>query len=321
MQKLQPHRKILTAQVVPSMQTLDKIMKQRINPEKDISLDVHADIVIRDGATKKIVDKRRFRCESFVANFLKILAGKFLQAPYSMSNIVGIVHPGTEVEFINAADLFLISDVAAEFPFMGPVVGTGTTAPTPNDYKLEEQLTHGSEPRDLTAASGTCGAPSSTIVVYDSGAPGWSADEWNGYFIEITSGALNGEERYIFDTLTNYVYLYLGYPWSRKQELPGEPDGLTYLIKTYGQLTHGSVGISAPIDDGDVTSTFTITRTFTNSTGGSVDVTEFGLYANMLRSISTYINSSYLLIRDVAEAATILNGQEMTLTYTFTVVA
>lgn len=321
MQILTPSRKILAASAAPSMQTLDKIMKQRINPNMDISLDVHADIVIRDSITKKIVNKRRFRCESFVANFLKILAGKFLQAPYSMTNIANLVHPDTEMTFYANTDLFLISDVIAEFPFWGPVIGTGTTAPAPGDYKLEEQLTHGEAARNLNAASGTCHANSNTITIYDSGAPGWSLDEWNGYFVEITSGALNGEERFVFDTAATAVYLYAGVPWQRKQELPSEPDGLTYTIKTYGQLNHGTVGITSPIDDGDLTSSLTITRTFANATGGDVVVTEYGLYANMYRGVSIYINSSYLLIRDVAEAATIQNGQEMTLTYTLTVVA
>lgn len=319
---LTPPKKILTAQAAPSMETLDRIMKQRINPNKDISLDVHADIVIRDVVTKKIVNKRRFRCESFVANFLKILAGKLLQAPCSITNIANIVHPVTEVEFIHAMDLFLISDTYDEFSFMGPVVGTGTTPPTPSDYKLEEQLTHGTAVRNLTAASGTCHTNSTVDTIYDSGTPNWSpANKWQQYFIRITSGALNGQERFIFTSGTNLVYLYASYPFIRKQELPSEPDGLTYVIKTYGQLTHGSVGITNPIDDGDKTSTFTITRTFTNATGGDVNITEFGLYANMFRNILTYTNSSYLLIRDVAEAVTLLNGQQMTLTYTFTVVA
>ena len=75
-QILTPSRKILTARAAPSMQTLDQIMKQKINPEKDIGLDVHATVVVRDLLTGRIVDERRFRCESFVANFLKILGGK-----------------------------------------------------------------------------------------------------------------------------------------------------------------------------------------------------------------------------------------------------
>ena len=82
-------------------------------------------------------------------------------------------------------------------------------------------------------------------------------------------------------------------------------------------MTHGTTALTAPDDDGDLTSTMTITRTFSNGTGGDMDVTEFGC---AFRFANTDVSNYYfytLGIHDVRSAVTIPNGQELTLTYTF----
>lgn len=77
-----------------------------------------------------------------------------------------------------------------------------------------------------------------------------------------------------------------------------------------GQLTHSAVSFNAPITSG-TTRQFTVMRTFTNNSGGTINVKEIGLYATA--------NSYYFMIERTLNTFSILNTASATVTYTISV--
>lgn len=76
-----------------------------------------------------------------------------------------------------------------------------------------------------------------------------------------------------------------------------------------GQLSYGATSKTTTAEVG-ANVDFIITRTFTNSSGGSINVTEAGLHC-------LYNGTRYgLAIRDVFSAVAVGNGQVLTVTYT-----
>ena len=77
-----------------------------------------------------------------------------------------------------------------------------------------------------------------------------------------------------------------------------------------GQLSHGACTVSAHIES-STESSFTIVRSFTNSTGSTVTVTETGIYAETTLSGGGQL--FMMLARDVLSSSqAILNGQVLT---------
>jgi len=93
-----------------------------------------------------------------------------------------------------------------------------------------------------------------------------------------------------------------------------------------GQIEYGAVSLAAVGVSGQ-TSSFTISRSFTNVSGASLSVTEIGLAVYMtgfaMTNVSTNsaVTSGYFLIAyDIPSSAiSVANGQTLTITYTFSV--
>ena len=79
-----------------------------------------------------------------------------------------------------------------------------------------------------------------------------------------------------------------------------------------GNLQYGTVTYGAPSTTA-TTTTFRITRVFTNGSGGTVTVQEIGLVCR--GAIST---ANFLIIRDITGAVAVNNGQQLTVNYDFT---
>jgi len=93
-----------------------------------------------------------------------------------------------------------------------------------------------------------------------------------------------------------------------------------------GQIEYGAVSLTAVGVSGQ-TSSFTISRSFTNVSGATLSVTEIGIavyitgFAMTNVSTSSAITSDYILIAyDIPSSAiSVQNGQTLTITYTFSV--
>lgn len=95
-----------------------------------------------------------------------------------------------------------------------------------------------------------------------------------------------------------------------------------------GQLLYQNVSFGNPLVNQN-TSSWTISRNFINQSGGTINITEIGIIAyvsgfNLSYSTSsTPVNSDYFLFAyDIPSSAiTLVNGQTLNVTYTFTVVS
>jgi len=314
---LTPSKKIIRPN--SSFRTLDDLRRRKQIRPSDAALRLQATIAVSERG--RCLGKETFPCRSFNATWMRIMKLLMLSAEANLNQ-----SGGTELQamgLVSEDNLYVISTTPSYFDWIGPVIGVGTTAQTPNDTRMEKQMTHGSAAPNASVLTGTTHASQSTTsAVYDNGGKSFANDQYNHYFIEITSGALSGQERIILDTYDStpdYVVVASTSIGNVAGHFASEPDGVTYKIKTYGMMTHGSVGITEPEDDGDLTSTMTITRTFANGCGETLEVTEFGLKIRMASDIpSGYMYAYPLVVRDVRETAvSIANGQELTLTYTF----
>lgn len=81
-----------------------------------------------------------------------------------------------------------------------------------------------------------------------------------------------------------------------------------------GQMEHGASTHSAPQQSGDDAS-WTQTRVFTNSSGGSITVAETGIYCTTEDTGNT--NREFLLVRDVlGSSVAVADNQSISVTYT-----
>ena len=88
-----------------------------------------------------------------------------------------------------------------------------------------------------------------------------------------------------------------------------------------GQIEYGAVSVSSVSQSGQTTS-FTISRSFTNVSGATLSVTEIGLVALIAGwNMGAYSGGTYTLISyDIPSSAiSVQNGQTLTITYTFSV--
>jgi len=87
-----------------------------------------------------------------------------------------------------------------------------------------------------------------------------------------------------------------------------------------GQMQYGAMSISSPTASGNTIS-FNLSRSFTNSSGGTINVNEIGIYAkNSFQTAGTTpttITNYFDLARDVlASTQAIANGSSLSVTYT-----
>ena len=88
-----------------------------------------------------------------------------------------------------------------------------------------------------------------------------------------------------------------------------------------GQIEYGAVSVSSVSQSGQTTS-FTISRSFTNVSGATLTVTEIGIVVLMTGwNMGAYASGTYFLIAyDIPSSAiSVQNGQTLTITYTFSV--
>ena len=80
-----------------------------------------------------------------------------------------------------------------------------------------------------------------------------------------------------------------------------------------GTLDYGASVVNQPSSDSTST-TLILTRVFANSSGGSITVTEIGIYASMGDAESSTSNRQLCIVRDLATIA-LSNGDQLTLNY------
>lgn len=176
------------------------------------------ELVVKD-KDGKVTEERIIKSKSFVRQFLELLWIQTIQIPYTSGGYSLKDTSNTLRLIAGSAYTFAVNAEVADTAF-GIVIGTGSGAPTINDYHL---------------------------------------------------GAI-----------------------------------IAHATMNYGAVTFG-----LPTSD-STTSQFTITRNFSNVSGGSVTVQEIGLYVRGFIWNSTYY---FMAIRDVTGGIVIPNGQTLTVNY------
>lgn len=305
--------------------SLDEAMRAPMLSEDHI-VDMFADIVVRDKYSN-LVEKKRFRCESFVGNFMywlnACLGPRLDTYMRSVNNVQDLIAA-------TAVNCGKMSSIGADIAMVqGPVIGTGTAAPTINDYRLEEQITNGSGGRDLSLITDTAdGVNSSTTWVYVTPTPSWVTTVYRRHFVRFTSaGVLQNQEFLIHNSGTYNLDFYTTSPYWGRLELPADCKNYDFTIKSYGSMTYASpLQFTGVAEVADPMSQIVITRTFTNGSGEDFDgvenpkISEFGLMFTDQWSGHTSYATGFLIARDVQDPGiVILAGNEMTLTYTIQV--
>ena len=107
----------------------------------------------------KVTGKQVLKSKSFVRQFLELLWIQAFQipeiAPYSLKDT------GNVARDICNSGLTFASDGGSGVVTHGIIVGTGTTAPTINDYVIQTAIAHGTEAGQLQYSTVTFGAPAS----------------------------------------------------------------------------------------------------------------------------------------------------------------
>ncbi|MBA7677148.1 hypothetical protein ES703_85397 [subsurface metagenome] len=107
----------------------------------------------------RVTDHRLMRSKSFVRQFLELLWIQAYQVPelicMDVRDTSNVVQDICESGYTFAANAGDTDDT------FGPIVGTGTTAPTIDGYAIETKIAHGVGAEDLQYGTVTWGAPTS----------------------------------------------------------------------------------------------------------------------------------------------------------------
>jgi len=300
--------------------SLDEAMRKA---DDGHSIDLWATVEVKDpnGFSQ---GRTSFRCHSFLKQFIDYLVSKTREGWIASVDWAG---NSRSIQSTGLSSPTLSFDMATSIPWQGPCVGTGLTAPTINDYKLEKPVWHGTGAANLSVYSGTATSTYWTDPIHyvSKTAAGWTVNAFANMTLAYTSGAANGWEGRIDNNTATLCYTgQTGFAGNgnHQQAFPTANPGATptFVVKNYGQLTYSTIAISVPTDDGALQSKFSISRDFTNNQGGNFTVNECGLHASMaVGTIGSYIHSfPFLIVRDVlGSPVTLANGQIMTLTYNF----
>jgi hypothetical protein len=288
---------------------------------------------------RKPHDRLDFECRSFVSNFVKLLCCTMRGGVGEAVDIGGwtwtINTPGLRAGKVDSSTNWyaLGTDVGGyQRWWLGPCIGIGSTAVSPNDFWLEKPLLHGTEVENLSVFSGQVSVGSTNLwtinpVLYRQGS-GWGTNDYQYHLCKITSGAASGK---VFPIFTNgsTTLQFHNYAWTSPYvgffNNDGISDGDDFDILTYGQITHGDTTINEPIalPASDISRMVT-TRTFTNGQGANLTVYEFGIcvyyYVQHIDDETLMNGTSFLIVRDVIPTGiTIPDGEQLTLTYRITV--
>jgi len=118
-------------------------------------LKVYYRILIHDKNGNLIKRTQWRKSRSFVIQFLEILYSLFLWTDFSLTDTGGVER--TLKSTATGYQMFVGAGVGVDA--YGVVVGTGTTAPTNEDYALELQIPHGTASGQLDHASTSVSTP------------------------------------------------------------------------------------------------------------------------------------------------------------------
>lgn len=111
----------------------------------------------------KIVEQRTLKSKSFVRQFLELLWIQAFQlpeiAPYSLRDTSNTLRDICE------SRLTFACDAGEGVTTLGIIIGSGTTAPTIDDYAIETLIAHGTSSNQLQYSTVTFGAPSSSATI------------------------------------------------------------------------------------------------------------------------------------------------------------
>lgn len=116
------------------------------------------ELIVKD-KDGKVTERRVMRSKSFIRQFLELLWIQAFQipevAPYSVRDVNNLLVDICESSYIFAADggIGVVTH--------GIIVGTGTTAPTIDNYAIETLIAHGVGAGQLQYSAVTFGAPAS----------------------------------------------------------------------------------------------------------------------------------------------------------------
>ena len=151
-------------------------IKDALKLHNNIDISLTAIIKDKDG---KVIKVHKQRSHSFVANFLAMI-GTALFTTYGSFTYVYYVQ-STNGNWSDADDgsttgnTFLPMLDSANDSSYGIVVGTGTATPTPQDYKLGNQIVNGTGSGQLVYNAHTYSPPGSTSFIYNQSAKPTSA--------------------------------------------------------------------------------------------------------------------------------------------------
>ena len=137
-----------------------KVIKEEEIPHLLIPGEMGAvlEVTVKD-KNGKVTDHRVMRSKSFVRQFLELLWVQAFQipeiAPYSVRDTGNIFQ-----DICESSWTFDASAPSGNVTH-GIIVGTGTTAPTIDDYAVETLIDHGTDPGELQYSAVTFGAPAS----------------------------------------------------------------------------------------------------------------------------------------------------------------
>lgn len=137
-----------------------EVMKEEKIPHLLIPGEVGAilELTVKD-KNGKITDRRVMRSKSFVRQFLELLWVQAFQIPEVAPYSVRVT--GNTLQDICESAYTFATDAPAGNTTFGIIVGTGTTAPTIDDYAIETLITHGVGAGQLQYSAITFGAPAS----------------------------------------------------------------------------------------------------------------------------------------------------------------
>lgn len=242
--------------------------------------------------------ERRFKCESFVANMLRILFVQMSGDPTGTDVRDSAAAAGTVTGATNATPIVLtitgLSNVTDRDALDISGVGGNTNANGRRYIKNvgANQWELYSDPDLLTAIAGN-GA-------YTSGGTGWHRRQVAPDIINYRSAGAAAD-----DTLG----IVLGTGTTAVDIDDGNVETKILTGSTSGKLTYNAQTFAVPGVD-STTSQFTITRTFTNNSGGTISPSEICLLVNY--GLIPNVTGKCMLTRDVISPITVLNGKTLT---------
>jgi len=125
------------------------------------NIQIYVELTVKD-RNGKIIKHHKQRSHSFVANFLNFIANGFAN-PFGNNNVVFTMSNVDNTSVISKAPLY--ADDSSNDDTYGIVVGTGTTAPTPQDYTLANKIPNGTSNGQLLYGSHSFNPSSGSVAI------------------------------------------------------------------------------------------------------------------------------------------------------------